>query len=421
MNRKTNLFYLSGNDSKFLTFDNYSEALTGDILATDWKLYPSRFLCIKIDNLNKGTLIKEYLTPYYENKLAFLRDQEDLELYPLNYLLECLILYASVVNSGIYTTIDEVENAILNGTTNFTGITFAYASDIVEQDYNGTYADIICTISPNKRQKFKINPKIGVGIDELNKVNYDKATNVLYGWENDELSESIEELVKKPNNQSLVILDSNNVYYSDSAIKSIEEVEYTEDDQLQFNIIIPLFDLTNIKADSVKILEDSEDNENSAELILNSNKNVPLGIYFTDTMIELDKDNNTKFAANWSLLISMQFKSFPFSYDIQQSWDNSDAIKDAYLTFAQILSKQTDFIDLLNRYNELITGLQNKISKLESGVSNISSTQNIDELIQRINTLSNTVINNKTLLEQKINDLQNTINNSRLKWKVKNN
>ena len=138
-------------------------------------------------------------------------------------------------------------------------------------------------------------------------------------------------------------------------------------------------------------------------------------------MIELDKDNNTKFAANWSLLISMQFKSFPFSYDIQQSWDNSDAIKDAYLTFAQILSKQTDFIDLLNRYNELITSLQNKISKIESGVSNISSTQNIDELIQRINTLSNTVINNKTILEQKINDLQNTINNSRLKWKVKNN
>ena len=77
MNRKTNIFYLNGNDSKFLTFNNYADSLTGDILATDWKLYPSRFLCIKIDNLNKADLIKNYLGAYYENKLDFLRDKID--------------------------------------------------------------------------------------------------------------------------------------------------------------------------------------------------------------------------------------------------------------------------------------------------------------------------------------------------------
>lgn len=419
MNRKTNLFYLSGNDSKFLTFDNYSEALTGDILATDWKLYPSRFLCIKIDNLNKEDLIKDYLVPYYENKLAFLRDQEDISILPLNYLLECLILYASVANNGSYTNIQEIETAILSGTTDFTdiGIKFVYASDIVEQDYNGTYADIICTISPNKRQKFKINKRNDLeSVDNLNSIEYNYLTDILYGWENDIIGEEISTYVRKD-----VIFDHTNKYNYDSPILNIEEIEYSEADKLEFNIIIPLFDLTNIKADSVQILEDSEESSNNAELILNDKKNVPLGIYFTDTMIELDKDNDTKFSANWSLLISMQFKSFPFSYDIQNSWDNSDAIKDAYLTFAQILSKQTDFIDLLNRYNELITGLQNKISKLESGVTNISSVQNIDELTQRINQLSNTITNNKNEIEERLNTLQNLVNESRLKWKVKNN
>ena len=42
MKRKTNLFYLNGPDSKFITFSNYTEALTGNFLSTDTKLFPSR-------------------------------------------------------------------------------------------------------------------------------------------------------------------------------------------------------------------------------------------------------------------------------------------------------------------------------------------------------------------------------------------
>ena len=150
-------------------------------------------------------------------------------------------------------------------------------------------------------------------------------------------------------------------------------------------------------------------------------KNVPLGIYFTDNLVELDKDNDTKFSANWSLLISMQFKSFPFSYDIQHSWDNSDSIKDAYLTFAQILAKQTDFIDLLNKYNELIAGLQNKLAKLETGVNNISTTNNIDELNQKINDLTSTLNNKMKEVDTKLKTYKEYIDNSKLKWAVKNN
>ena len=38
MKRKTNLFYLSGDESNFLTFSNYGESLTGNFLATNWKI-----------------------------------------------------------------------------------------------------------------------------------------------------------------------------------------------------------------------------------------------------------------------------------------------------------------------------------------------------------------------------------------------
>ena len=44
--RKTNLFYTSGVDSKFLTFSNYTESLTGNFISTDTKIFPSKFLCI---------------------------------------------------------------------------------------------------------------------------------------------------------------------------------------------------------------------------------------------------------------------------------------------------------------------------------------------------------------------------------------
>ena len=76
MKRKTNLFYTTGPDSKFITFSNYTESLTGNFLSTDTKIFPSRFIALYIKGLNKKTkssLIK-YISKYYESKLAVLRD-----------------------------------------------------------------------------------------------------------------------------------------------------------------------------------------------------------------------------------------------------------------------------------------------------------------------------------------------------------
>ena len=62
MKRKTNLFYKSASqDSSFLTFSNYTESLTANLMSTDNKIYPSTFLCINMPNLNSRSFaIKSY-------------------------------------------------------------------------------------------------------------------------------------------------------------------------------------------------------------------------------------------------------------------------------------------------------------------------------------------------------------------------
>ena len=53
MKRKTNLFYKSASqDSSFLTFYNYTESLTANLMSTDNKIYPSTFICISMTKLN---------------------------------------------------------------------------------------------------------------------------------------------------------------------------------------------------------------------------------------------------------------------------------------------------------------------------------------------------------------------------------
>lgn len=61
MKRKTNLFYTSeSQDSAFITFSNYTESLTGNIMSTDNKIYPSTFICLQLDSLYDSNKAEEY-------------------------------------------------------------------------------------------------------------------------------------------------------------------------------------------------------------------------------------------------------------------------------------------------------------------------------------------------------------------------
>ena len=439
MNRKTQLFYNTNEDSKFITFDNYAEALTGDLLVTNAKLYPSRFLCVNLADLNKKEFIRNYLENYYENKLAFLRDNLDSaenikNMNPLAYLIDAILAY----KNGDDALKDMSELEVANDINSI----FTFVGNVVEMDYNGTYTDIICTIEPSGKKKpsfiledidvdKQITYKYDYAAKEDDEETEDENPLILYWWRNEynNGSKTIKKYLK--NNQvseensetqqrNLIFDDNSNQYKYLSKIKSFEFKDINNDttddsdttDMIEFNMIIPLFDLQYID-------EISNSGDLSSEIILDGEHNIPLGIYFCDEPVKLKKDEN--YSANWSLMISMQFSAFPYSFDIVKKFNDSDVIKDAYLTFAQILSKQANTLDLINKYNEMIASLKIKINALESTISNLATTSTIDELTTSMNNLNKTVDSKISEFDNRLNELKEFIDATRLKWTIKNN
>lgn len=199
MKRKTNLFYTTGPDSKFITFSNYTESLTGNFLSTDTKIFPSRFIALYIKGLNKNTkssLIK-YISKYYESKLAVLRDyfdynKSDIEksVSPLNYLLEALLRIQEIKSNEViathsiannsYVNFIENENETSNQISYSDIVKFKYISDITEQDYNGTFTDTICNID---LRKFAYVSSVELTNDFNDNVAQFDSQTYLYGWD----------------------------------------------------------------------------------------------------------------------------------------------------------------------------------------------------------------------------------------------
>ena len=240
MKRKTNLFYTTGPDSKFITFSNYTESLTGNFLSTDTKIFPSRFIALYIKGLNKNTkaaLIK-YLADYYESKLAVLRDhfdynKSDIEkrVPPLNYLLEALLRIKEIKENEVVAThsIAANKNNDDNETSNLISdsevIKFKYISDITEQDYNGTFTDTICNID---LRKFAYISSIELTDDfNDNVVQFDKPA-TLYGWDSDVPEEYTYEHTI-PDSIQGIDLDRYMTTYLAENITSEEETDTTEE------------------------------------------------------------------------------------------------------------------------------------------------------------------------------------------------
>ena len=398
MQRKTNLFYFSGPDSKFLTFSNYTESLTGNFLSTNTKIYPSMFLCMYVpglDNTNNiGTFIKTYLAGYYENKLATLRDNcilndknpEDY-LNPLGYLIDAIKKYSK--NSEI-----------------------TYIGDITEQDYNGTYTDTICTISFSNAKKGAINPSPERATYSSEFINCDEH-NLLYGWTQEELPDGYK--TRTP------IFDEEYKYYFDPKFQNIKISSLGDVDSIKFNIIIPLFDITNINYHTQHYVNENIELDNNNELVINLNgaklydnyrKNVPLGIWFANQNIVLKKDKNTNFSQSWSLMISSQFKPFPYAYkDPNKIVENSSS--NAFPTFAMVLSKQNEILDMFNKVSKQLSDQQQQILSLQDQINNKSSDLNIDKL-------QNKFIDFEYLITKKYNKLEEKVKQymDNLAWKA---
>lgn len=394
MKRRTNLFYVGNNidESNFLTFSNYPEHLTGITLTSDFKVYPSRFLCLYIPSLTKDddgndlnseekekrktSFIKDYLVSYYENKLAFLRDkiQEDnnIERDPdknlryLGYLID---------------TIYKFDN-------NFK---IVYDSTIIEYNYKETFSDIICTIDSSK-DYYTYN--IGEFLPKSNLIPYEKndgkelPNNKLYGWELQVPSIYSE-------NVNLEFDTDEQEYSLDSSIDYIIRTESVVD-EIKFNILIPLYDSINID-NNTNNTEIDENFGKKLELNYSSTfaQNVPYGIWFVNEDIILKRANFKNYAPSWSLTIGVQFKPFPNSNFLVADNFSDDKYPEYFST---IMCAQTQLFNKLEEYKKDYNDqIRDKLGEIESCKLSIEELKSeIKNLKERIDILEGTNKKNNT-------------------------
>lgn len=412
--RKTNLLYSTyiGEENSFLTFSNYTEAMTGNHLSVNTKMFPSTFLCayINVSEENIGSFINT-IVGKYENKLAFLRDTftkdsnisaED-NIYPLEYLIN---------------TLKDFDNEF----------SINYVGQVTEQDYNGTFCDTMCIISTEDNGGKAIpNPVNGV----KKTVDYNNNSTYLYGWSSYDATSSsyiyngpsiyehVKPLFDNDENNSYMYVSSYEhdklIFKPDAKAKSIE-----------FNCIIPLFDIVNVdpKSNESNITESSDtelpDTEspdveqskpsNTLEVDLTSSTcNVPMGIWFSQKFkkITLQRDETSGFWPSWSLVLSSQFKPFPKSPHLQSDTQNISST-DAFGTFAQILVEQARLADEHTDIAVNAQALSNRISNVESKINNISTNMSLDALQNKIDQIDTKLASLTESLE-KVNSLISSI------------
>ena len=415
--RKTNLLYSTyiGEENSFLTFSNYTEAMTGNHLSVNTKMFPSTFLCayINVTPDNIGSFINT-IVGKYENKLAFLRDTftkdsnisaED-NIYPLEYLIN---------------TLKDFDNEF----------SINYVGQVTEQDYNGTFCDTMCIISTEDNGGKAIPNPVTV---TKKTVDYNNSYDYLYGWSSYNATNnsyiyngpSIYRNVKPlfDNNDN----DKNNSYMYVSSYEH-DKLIFTPADKaksIEFNCIIPLFDIVNVdpKSNESNITEPSDtelsDTEspnvepsklpNIIEVDLTSSTcNVPMGIWFSQKFkkITLQRDETSGFWPSWSLVLSSQFKPFPKSPHLQSDTQNISST-DAFGTFAQILVEQARLTDEHTDIAVNVQALSNRISDVESKINNISTNMSLDALQNKIDQIDTKLASLTESLE-KVNSLISSI------------
>lgn len=386
--RKTNLFNIYKDNKfcapQFVTFSNYAESMTGNSLSVNTKMFPSGFICLDIPKLsndneeyaNTKSFYKDCLVAHYENKMAFLRDYvTDIdtknhtldELKPLDYLLRSIKQFDSTSN-------------------------IVHIGDIVEQNYNGIYSDMLLTINvPDYKYTYNIN-----SVDIIKSpVNYHtyvgETNNNLYGWYKVEKEDdNISYIYNGPStfNDTNIILDDENYYYIGNKYDKINIVKTNGTEPLKFNVIIPLFNIYNIDetvSNSNNGITSNKDNNIDLSICDNDNY-IPYGIWFSGTNNYVTLNRNTNIDTyeiiqpSWSLVLSSQFSAFPYSSKYStnaisnnttdKSFEKTDTkyIDVYHNTFASILTEQSNLIDLLYKQNKEIADIRKELDILKSRI-----------------------------------------------------
>ena len=425
--RRANLFNID-KLPQFVTFSNYGESMTGTSVAVNSKIYPSAFICIYIPTLNStdaiNSFIKNHLAGYYESKLAVGRDawknslsETEKNIKPLDILLE---------------TIYNFDNSY----------SIKYISDIVEQDYNGVWSDFMCSVNLNNASneyKYTVIKTDDTGDKDslIVRLPDDYTTDYPYNWAIKTNDGNFKYIGPAAYNDCKLLLDNETYKWYDynTGIKKITKVEETgtKPDYLTFNVLIPLYDrivdepanpgessahalyLHTDVTGAGTVYESSPDTltEKSETLY---NTLVPYGMWFSGPEpVKLQYNTNTAtenyIQPTWTLTLSSQFKPFPYSNQFSpaaapETGNTSDegSKTELHNTFAQVLSAQNKMLREIDKYNNIVALLKNKIDLLEgSGGTSVTSSSWVSEAshdgikLSDINNESGAVIHNVTL------------------------
>ena len=134
-----------------------------------------------------------------------------------------------------------------------------------------------------------------------------------------------------------------------------------------------------------------------------------------DNFIELIKDQNLNLYPNWSLLISSQFKPFPYSTlkkeNATSNNPDSQSIANSFSTFAEVLSKMNEVLDNFNKINIDLSNLDQRIKSIEKNLNNIGTVSNINKLDEKVVQIESSV---NERIEDFTKKLYGYLNN--LKW-----
>ena len=320
------------------------------------------------------------LISYIIDKLK-LTPTENTGYYRLNYN-DDLINSTYLWNTKYYLDIKDINDVESND------LNIVYVGDITEFDYNGTYTDTICNIDLFDYTYGEIN---------INKSNYNPAysyaentyINKLYNWDNDTPSDydnvkPIADIYSEDENGAKKLIYNYSSVIDKLNINTPKMSEDDEDDKqifdtvLKFNVLIPLFDVTNINYKRSELGDLVENKYIDLNHITSSSidednipycNNVPLGMWFADEPIELKRDKETGYSQSWSLLISSQFKPFPYSSKQVKEYEISK-LGNSFNTFSQILNKQNEIINQFEYYNNKIIDIEDKINVILSKINN---------------------------------------------------
>lgn len=213
----------------------------------------------------------------------------------------------------------------------------------------------------------------------------------------------VEDLVPMYDNVS----DGTMYYTTSSSISKIDYVNHegTGNSALEFNILIPLFDVVdmNYLGNSTKVEESTymDLSSTSTACIMN----VPIGMWFSgQSPVSIRSDKSTGFCPTWSLSLSSQFKPFPKSTYMPDEI-SEDAKKEAFVTFAQILNRQNEMMDKFSDLTKIISKLSDRVETLESSIGSVLTSYNVDNFKIDLLDFKNQVTYQVTYLESEIQNI----------------